>query len=189
VPTTEPTSSTYRLRLSDIDHLVEAPPVNLLSDDPLEVLGQSGFQRMLLDYLSKSFGRGPDTLILELPPDQVGPDTEARVRTFLQRAAEMRIADNETRRTVTRREGLRSLLYGLMFLGVCLALSGLFGSGLLTFLPEFVNTIFAEGFIIVGWIALWHPVETLMFDNIPYKRANKVLRLFSTMRIEVRPWA
>lgn len=70
----------------------------------------------------------------------------------------------------------RSSLIGFIFLGICLLLSAFFASGVLTVLPEYVHGILSEGFNIIGWIALWHPVEAFLYDGLllQYRKCSKV---------------
>ena len=52
---------------------------------------------------------------------------------------------------------------------------------------EWLGSALSEGFYIIGWVSLWNPVETLLFDPLPVKRENKVLKLFLDMPIGIEP--
>jgi hypothetical protein len=41
--------------------------------------------------------------------------------------------------------------------------------------PEWLGQLVVEGLVIVGWIALWHPVDMLCFDRLPLLRDKRVL--------------
>jgi len=45
----------------------------------------------------------------------------------------------------------------------------------------------SEGFYIVGWIALWRPMDVLLFDPMEVRMENQLLRAFMDMRIDVVP--
>jgi hypothetical protein len=99
----------------------------------------------------------------------------------------LKIQDNDNQRRLTRRNGVRSSLNGFLFLGVCLLLSGLFASDLLKIVPGIIWGVQSEGFTIIGWVGLWHPVELLLYDGIPIRQQNEIYRLVQTMEIVVRP--
>jgi hypothetical protein len=63
----------------------------------------------------------------------------------------------------------------------------LFNGQLLLFLPEFIRDTFREGFTIIGWVGLWHPVEMVLYDWIPIVRANAIYKFIITMEINVLP--
>jgi hypothetical protein len=43
-----------------------------------------------------------------------------------------------------------------------------------------------EGLVISGWVLMWRPIEVLVYDSIPWRRARHVLRRLVAMPIEVR---
>jgi hypothetical protein len=53
--------------------------------------------------------------------------------------------------------------------------------------PSLFKSILAEGFTIIGWVGLWHPVETLLYDWIPIARENDVYQFIQAMDIEILP--
>ncbi|MBM3514496.1 MAG: hypothetical protein FJX59_12410 [Alphaproteobacteria bacterium] len=71
------------------------------------------------------------------------------------------------------RTGGASLAIGLSFLFVCLLLRQLFlgnGAG---------GAVIAEGLLILGWVALWRPLEIALYDWWPIARQKK---LFTAMK-------
>jgi hypothetical protein len=76
------------------------------------------------------------------------------------------------------RLGTVSLVIGLVFLSVCLSLRSVAaGAG---------DEMFAEGFLVIGWVALWRPVEIFLYDWWPiYRRRRGFLRL-AHLPVEVR---
>ena len=122
-----------------------------------------------------------------LPPDQITPDLPAQVDAAIRRFCQARIVDNrlQIRRTIW--SGLRALPFGLIFLGVSMGLSAMFNSQILTFIPDGLNNLFAEGFVVFGWIALWNPVSAFIYDWVPFQRAIQVYRYMMTMDIHYQP--
>lgn len=80
------------------------------------------------------------------------------------------------------RMGRRALLIGLAVLGLCLLLGQLFvavtsyGS-----IGHFVE----EGLIIVGWVALWRPLEIFLYDWWPIAQKKKLYRRLAEARVSV----
>lgn len=86
-----------------------------------------------------------------------------------------------------RWNGWRSLPAAIIALGICLALSYLFLSNVLTFLSPVVNELLGQGFGIVSWVVLWHPVEAFLYDLIPLKREIAALRYIATTEMVIEP--
>jgi hypothetical protein len=82
---------------------------------------------------------------------------------------------------------LRLLLRGLLILIVCVALSTLFRSDTITFLPAFLKSALGEGFNVIGWVMLWRPVEAYFFEPLPLHRSTAVHRFLGSLQLEIRP--
>ncbi len=46
--------------------------------------------------------------------------------------------------------------------------------------------LISEGFLILGWVAMWRPVEVLLYDWWPLARRLALLRCLAAISIEVR---
>ena len=80
------------------------------------------------------------------------------------------------------RQGRFSLAIGVTFLASCVALAqfvGTLGSGVT---PQ----LFREGFMIVGWVAMWRPLEIYLYDWWPLLRRQRLYRRMSRMPVELR---
>ena len=151
-------------------------------------MGQSALARVLKKMEPGSFHRRKQIrLTALLPPDQIMSDLSERVHNALQRYGQARIEDNNLRIKRTIWIGLRGFPFGLLFLGVCMGLSATFGSQVLTFIPENLNNLLAEGLVVIGWIALWNPVSALIYDWVPFRRENQVYRKMMEMDIRFQP--
>ena len=80
------------------------------------------------------------------------------------------------------KQGRMSLLVGLSFLVACLLLMEFLASKYDTALPGF----FKEGPTIVGWVAMWRPLEIYLYEWWPLRRRGQVLEKLSRMPVEVR---
>lgn len=80
--------------------------------------------------------------------------------------------------------GLWSLLFALGVLAVCM--------GAESALRPLVATkpwaaVFREGVVILGWVALWRPFETLLFSWWPFATRARLLRRVLRAEVKVRP--
>lgn len=176
------------LKLDNIAHLFIAPEFDPFSDQEAELLGQPALTYVLRQLGPAKVRAGqPICLMLQLPSDKVTPDLKTRAEDALHRFCAARIADNEAQLRVLRWNGWRSLPPAIIALGICLSLSYFFLSHALTFLSPVMNELLGQGFGIVSWVVLWHPVEAFLYDPIPLRRENSVLRYITTMELVVEP--
>jgi hypothetical protein len=89
------------------------------------------------------------------------------------------VAAEDLRRLL--RTGGLSLLIGLSFLFVCLGVREfiVIGEGALAEMLD-------EGLLIVGWVALWRPLEIALYDWWPLWRLARRSRMLKEMTVEVR---
>lgn len=91
------------------------------------------------------------------------------------------VAEHQLRELL--RTGRRALLLGLAVLALCLvfgqAVSALTSYGRISHFLE-------EGAIIVGWVALWHPLNILLYDSWPLREQAKLHRRLSEAKVALR---
>jgi hypothetical protein len=119
--------------------------------------------------------------LAEVPPNQT--DLEKRVATAIAGHCHARMADIDTDLKHTMHAGRDALWLGLGFLACCLALSS--AGAAATTLPPLVQRLFSEGFMIAGWVALWRPIELLLYDSWPLRRDIRVLRAMADMPVTI----
>lgn len=113
-------------------------------------------------------------------PDPTPLITDA-IRHYYAYRAE--ISDLEFRRVM--REGRLTLFIGLSFLGACLLATGVLIPSGASAWSGYVR----ESLTIVGWVAMWRPIQTYFYDWWPIRRRSAVFRKLSAMPIEVVPSA
>jgi len=93
------------------------------------------------------------------------------------------------RARVTRlrlREQLRigriSLAVGLLFLAFCFESSHLFGAQ-----STAVSAILREGFLIIGWVAMWKPLEIFLYSWWPLLGKIRLHEKIAAMPVEFTP--
>jgi hypothetical protein len=79
-------------------------------------------------------------------------------------------------------EGRQALAIGLAFLAACtLAREALRGA---TDTPWLA--LIEEGLTIVGWIAMWHPIDTFLYRWWPIRREARLYARLARMRVTRR---
>ncbi len=128
----------------------------------------------------------PDALatVIVLPRTQVKPGLSAEIRKAVEHYCEMGISKAENEIKMLRREGVKTLLIGLSLFVVF----GILAETVVhTGLPSPVRDFLGEDglFVVVGWVGLWYPIETLLYSQRPYRQEIAVLQLIRRMHIEV----
>jgi hypothetical protein len=118
------------------------------------------------------------TLHLQEAPTHAEGWIETSVhRYFIERERSMR---GELRALL--RQGRISLLIGLSFLGLCLYLSQwlLRGTG-----EGLAGGLLLESFTVAGWVAMWKPMQTYLYDWWPLRAQARLYRRMSLMPVRV----
>ncbi len=79
------------------------------------------------------------------------------------------------------RQGRISLLIGLLFLIICISMSKLVS----LINNDTVTPILTEGLLIIGWVAMWRPLEIFLYDWWPIRYKQQVFDKLSGIPIEV----
>lgn len=92
---------------------------------------------------------------------------------------EVRSTDNELKYLF--RQGRTSLAFGLSFLILCVFFA-------IKFVGEItiVSRVIYEGLIIIGWVALWKPINIFLYEWWPFLRKKRVYKLLSNIKIEFK---
>jgi hypothetical protein len=125
----------------------------------------------------------PLALVIHLPADQMPesglPDLREAIRNYFAYRH-----DRESRRLrLLFRDGRLALMIGLAFLFCCVLLRELASS----FGNDAPFEIFGEGMLIIGWVAMWRPLEIFLYEWVPIRRRCRILGDLSRMEVIVRP--
>jgi hypothetical protein len=178
----------FEIELDDLRYLAIPPEQDPYSERPLEYLGQPAIARMMHIYdPPKRRKRVRYHLTLRMPSEKISPETPSQAKALISKYATRMIEDNDIRIRQIRKKGLRQLPYALTILFLCIALGIMFGLEFFTEKSPILALAISEGFYIVGWIALWRPMDVLLFDPMEIRMENKLLRKLMEMRIDVAP--
>ncbi|MFO1036784.1 MAG: hypothetical protein U1E45_08070 [Geminicoccaceae bacterium] len=114
----------------------------------------------------------------EAPSGQTAADVQSAVRNYFVYRGQV----ERWRLAAHMRDGRLQLALGLPFLAICVGLSELvMALGSSTF-AEAVS----QGFIILGWVALWRPAEVFLYDWWPMRRQVRLMDKLGDLPVEIR---
>ena len=112
------------------------------------------------------------------PPADRAAGAEDAVRRYFASRGEMK--GRELRQLLRR--GRISLFAGLLFLGVCYLLG--LAIGHLALLGAF-SAVGREGLVIVGWVAMWRPLEIFLYDWWPLREEQVMFGRLARMSVRL----
>jgi len=124
----------------------------------------------------------PLTLIVYLPANQLPTVESADLQQSVHNYFAYRL--NETRRRLRLffRDGRIALGIGLAFLFGCIVLRQI----VLTTRGGTAAEIAAEGLLILGWVAMWRPLEIFLYEWWPIRRRCQVFAKLAKIPVVVR---
>lgn len=126
----------------------------------------------------------PLLLVIELPGNEAARDLSRELPTALSNSFRYRATQARFKLRDLFRNGRVSLAIGLAVLGLCtLVIHLLEHAG--------ANSTFAQvteqGLFILGWVALWRPLEIFLYDWWPIRKRINLLDRLAAARVEIRP--
>ena len=177
------------MKLRDIDQLYKAPEQDIFSDLEVEMFGESGMARVQ-KKLQPGFWKKSGTLrlVILLPKEKIKPDLAEKVMHAIDKYVELSTADNKIAARSERWKGFRSLLMSLA-ISLGLAVLAVILSNLITVkIPSQVSYFFYAILSLIIWVIIWNPLDTLVFEWIPFARANLILAYMAKAEIVIKPW-
>ena len=112
------------------------------------------------------------------PAERAAMTRDAVQHYFAERAASKRREFHQL-----MRRGRVSLIIGLLFLTACIFVANLFEK--LGVSP--LSGILKESVIILGWVAMWRPLEIYLYDWWPLRADWRIMQRLSRMKVELVP--
>lgn len=128
----------------------------------------------------REIGSLPSRLVLQLPSgttDEEACGAVVAIRTYF--AGRSRHAGEQLRLLLVR--GVISLVIGLAFLAICLS-----ARELLLAKAQPSDAIVSEGLLILGWVAMWKPVEIFLYDWWPDLDRGRLFERIAHIQIETQ---
>lgn len=165
------------VQLWDIHHLFIAPEGSPLEADwqPISGIDQI-FNALKPHRLNRNL-----RIRIALPKAQIEPELREQVQAAINRYVQAKIQQNTVELASLRWQAIKALQTGILFLGICLTISTLGSQA--EFLPEWARTLVGEGFLIAGWVSIWHPTELFLYAWWPLWRDIQVCKKVSNAEV------
>ena len=172
-----PDSEVIDIRISDIRQLFNS-------------LDPSPFHERDLDRDAEEFIVGwadeyplssPLELVIRVPAEQLDQARQSNIPQAIHNYFSYRAVASARRIRFQLREGRFALAMGLAFLVSCIVLRQLCGS----ITPAPVQQVFQEGLLILGWVAMWRPLQIFLYDWWPVRHHGRLYQKLATMKVNV----
>lgn len=141
----------------------------------------------VLEYLedvAQQMPKGEEArIVVYLPIEEIQQGLEQKLNKVLDIYGDARLEKLKREEKRALGASLSALAWGFAFMLVCQII------GILADFPKhptLTNTI-SEGFLVLGWVALWKPFETLLFDWRPSVERRKLHERLAAMPVVLRP--
>lgn len=129
-------------------------------------------------------GRGPLTLVIELPEQEMGRELVLVLPAALQNSFSYRALSARRQLRDLFRTGRLALAIGFGVLAVCVVTMR--ALELVIQRAAFFMMI-EQGLFVLGWVAVWRPLETFLYDWWPLKSRINLLDRLAAAEVKVRP--
>jgi hypothetical protein len=124
----------------------------------------------------------PLRLVIQLPADQLALAESANLQDAIHNYFAYRLAEARRRVRFQLREGRIALVIGLLFLFLCTSIR----EAILAFGHGTASQMLSEGLLILGWVAMWRPLQIFLYEWWPIRHHGRVFAKLATMRVELR---
>lgn len=137
----------------------------------------------IIDSAEEADSGGPLALVIELPGDQAMRELSMDLPLALRNSFRFRARQARLQLRDQFRLGRLSLAIGLAVLGLCTLVIHLLE---LSVAQSTFAQMMEQGLFILGWVALWRPLEIFLYDWWPLARRIRLLERLSDAKVEIR---
>jgi hypothetical protein len=123
----------------------------------------------------------PLRLIIHLGQAKSEMDAGLDIESSIHHYFEYKAAMNRRELRLMMREGWRSLLIGITFLALCVTIA----HGIAPHIGSW-QSVMREGLTIIGWVAMWKPLDIYLYRWWPVRGLGQVFVKLSNAPVEVR---
>lgn len=163
------------VRLRDLAQLFNSLDPSPFLDRDLDAEAE----KFIVSWAHELPSRGELELVIHLasPPREPAAGVQQAVQRYFETRAG--IKQRELRQLLRRGRG--SLLIGLGFLTLCYVLSPVARA----WLPDQESEFVELGLQIVGWVAMWRPLEIFLYDWWPIRNDRQLLQRLARMPVRL----
>jgi hypothetical protein len=140
-------------------------------------------EEYIVGSAEESPGQRSLQLVIHLPADQLPHTGVTDLATAVHHYFAYRETHERRRLRLLFRDGRIALFTGLAFLLSCMLLRELAFS----FESGTISHIIGEGMLIIGWVAMWRPIEIFLYEWVPIRRRCRILEKLSKAPVDVQP--
>lgn len=126
----------------------------------------------------------PVELVVHLPTEQLALPECANLERAIRNYFAYRAQETRRRMRFQLREGRTALAIGLAFLVLCMSLRQL----ALVLPSDTLGRIMQEGLLILGWVAMWRPLQIFLYDWWPIRHQAQICDKLAAMPVRVLPY-
>jgi hypothetical protein len=169
----------FTIRLEEPNQLFEERPADVERGRAPE---PPGIQRIRDEvFYRPRNARGRLTILL--PADKATPEAGRGIRQAIAHYCETGAARDGHELAGIRHDGWRTFGIGALILAIGLGLSEVV---LKSKWPHELRDFFGNGlFLVIAWVGLWYPLDTLIYAGRPYRADRKRLRTIAQLEIVV----
>lgn len=140
-------------------------------------------EEYIVDSAEEIPRQSPLCLVIHLPADQLPNAGSNDLGEAIHNYFDYRKTNEQRRLRLLFRDGRIALITGIAFLFCCVLLREVafsFGNGT-------ASRIIGEGMLIIGWVAMWRPLEIFLYEWVPVRRRCRTLEKLAKMRVAIQP--
>ena len=138
-------------------------------------------EHYLIGAIEELPARASLKIVIRLPPAELDTAAAACAPEAIGHYFSWLASEAERRLRAHLREARAALVLGGLFLASCLGFSSLIRGQLSGLLADFL----AEGALIIGWVALWRPLDMFLYAWRPLHRQLRNLRRIARTEVEL----
>ena len=171
-----PHATRIEVRLRELSQLFNSMDPSPFNERDLD----ADAEEFIVSWARELTPHGDIKLVVHLatsPPPERAAEVEQAVRHFFAERAAMKRLEFR----LLMRRGRLSLIIGLMFLALCMVV----GQLVATLDYGTAASVVREGLTIGGWVAMWRPLQTFLYDWWPVRDECRILTRLARMKVSL----
>jgi hypothetical protein len=140
-------------------------------------------EEFIVSWVQEYHRHDPVSLVIHVEDFPEGGDAKHEVERAVRNFFAYRNKLNRLEFKHMMKQARMSLAVGLTFLTLCL----LGGNLITTWISAPLSLLLREALIIGGWVAMWRPMQTYLYDWWPLRRRGQIFEKMSRVAIELKP--
>jgi hypothetical protein len=140
-------------------------------------------EEFIISWAQEFHRREPVELVIHLQRFPVGQEPRHLIEQAVHHYFAYRARLNAMEFKRLMKQGRTSLFVGVPFLAACLLISDLLTAHAA---PGRWLSLATQSLTIAGWVAMWRPMQTYLYDWWPLRRRGQIFEKLSRMKVEVR---